>query len=151
MTLRYPDIDTVSTIWDIEENSIDVVTALEVSEHLSDDELTDFLRGARRALKPGGRLVVTVPVMYGLMLPVKELSRLLLHRRLGATGPIEILKASVGIPIARTQQRLVSHKGFDFRWLRQEISKQFEIADETYSPFASLPWWLNSQAIFVAT
>jgi SAM-dependent methyltransferase len=39
--------------------SIDAITSLDVIEHLDDD--ADALEGYRSALRPGGRLVVTVP------------------------------------------------------------------------------------------
>lgn len=38
--------------------SFDLVTLLDVVEHLADDELTAALREARRALRPGGRIFV---------------------------------------------------------------------------------------------
>lgn len=135
---------------EIERGSVDVVGAFEVLEHVTDDELRDFLAEARAVLKPGGKLLVTVPIMYGLALPVKELSRALLHRRLSDTPALDLVKATFGIPIARAADRLSSHRGFDFRWLRGRIAETFRIADETRSPFAMAPWWVNSQAIFIA-
>ena len=54
------------------------------------------------------------------------------------------------MPIARASNRLGSHRGFDFRWLRGEIAAAFKITREFYSPFPKAPWWANSQAVFVA-
>jgi SAM-dependent methyltransferase len=42
----------------------DVVVASEVLEHLSDDDLQSSLAAAREKLRPGGRLLVTVPNGY---------------------------------------------------------------------------------------
>jgi len=43
----------------------DVIVASEVLEHLHDEELGPTLRTIRAKLKPGGRLLVTVPNGYG--------------------------------------------------------------------------------------
>jgi SAM-dependent methyltransferase len=150
MTIANPQIERTEDLADIAPSSVDVVSAFEVLEHVSDADLDKFLTDARRALKPAGTLVVTVPIMYGPVLPVKELSRALLHRRMSDTGPWEMLKATFGVPITRPEQRRPTHKGFDFRWLDSKIADKFDIFERGYSPFAALPWWLNSQAIFVA-
>jgi SAM-dependent methyltransferase len=149
-TIAYPEIETVTDIRDIPAGSVDLVGAFEVLEHVTDDQLHEFLAGARAILKPGGRLLVTVPIMYGLALPLKELTRALLHRRLSDTGPVEMAKATAGHPIARAPNRLSSHKGFDFRWLREKLAADFRIIEESYSPFPKAPWWTNSQAVFIA-
>lgn len=150
MEITFPNIRRVEAIGKLAAASVDVVAAFEVLEHVTDDQLDDFLAETRRVLRPGGRLLITVPIMYGLALPAKEVSRALLHRRLGDTGPLEMAKGTLGFPITRTPNRLSSHKGFDFRALRAEVGKAFRIVEQGYSPFASLPWWTNSQAVLVA-
>ena len=46
----------------VRDASVDVVTLLDIVEHLSSDELDTALREARRALRPGGRVLVhTMP------------------------------------------------------------------------------------------
>ena len=143
-------VDFGAGVGDIAAQSVDLVGAFEVLEHVTDEQLRDFLSGTRTILKPGGKLLVTVPIMYGLALPVKELSRAVLHRRLSDTPVVDILKGTAGVPIARASNRLGSHRGFDFRWLRGEIAAAFKITREFYSPFPKAPWWANSQAVFVA-
>ena len=45
--------------------SIDLITALETCEHLTDDELRAFIADARAVLAANGKLVVSVPIMVG--------------------------------------------------------------------------------------
>jgi SAM-dependent methyltransferase len=42
-------------------NSFDLITALDLVEHLTKDELLKFLRSAHGALRPGGRLILQTP------------------------------------------------------------------------------------------
>jgi 2-polyprenyl-3-methyl-5-hydroxy-6-metoxy-1,4-benzoquinol methylase len=44
-----------------EEHAFDLITAIDVFEHIPKAELIPMLRGVRRALRPGGRLLVQVP------------------------------------------------------------------------------------------
>ena len=150
MEILDPEIDQVAALADVDASSVDVITSLEVCEHLTDDELDSFLADSARALKADGRLIVTVPIMYGLTLPVKEGSRLLLYRNGSQYSAGEMARAVAGRPIERTDKRMKSHKGFDFRWLRRQVERRFVIVEERTSPFAALPWWLNSQAMMIA-
>lgn len=150
MHIKYPAIRQVPKLDELEAGSIDLLGAFEVLEHLSDADLEAFLGAAKRALKPDGALLITVPIMYGLALPVKEVSRMILHRRKSDTSPLEMLGGTFGRSIARPADRGPTHKGFDFRWLGERIAVHFRIAEQARSPFSELPWWVNSQAIFVA-
>ncbi|MDP8909945.1 MAG: class I SAM-dependent methyltransferase, partial [Chloroflexota bacterium] len=47
------------------DESFDVILASEILEHLCDDELEETLATVRARLRPGGRLLVTVPNGYG--------------------------------------------------------------------------------------
>lgn len=128
--------------------SVDLITALETCEHLTDDELRAFIADARAALATNGKLIVSVPIMVGLSLPVKELNRALLFRRLSDYSPSEMTRATFGGAVERPENRLPTHKGFDFRWLRSQLERSFTIERLTYSPLP-LPWWANSQAFFI--
>ncbi|WP_295530988.1 bifunctional 2-polyprenyl-6-hydroxyphenol methylase/3-demethylubiquinol 3-O-methyltransferase UbiG [Novosphingobium sp. Chol11] len=151
MSIDYPDVRRVPDLGSVEPASVDLVSAFEVLEHLGDDDLARFFDNARRALRPGGHLLVTVPIMYGLTLPIKEVSRSLLHRRFSDHSLMEIAKGTAGLQVARAHDRRPSHKGFDFRDLEKQISEKFKIEIKNFSPFASLPWYLNSQAIYIAS
>ena len=64
-----------------DDGSFDVVTLVELIEHLEDDALAALLGEARRVLAPGGRLLVSTP-NYGSLWPLVEA----LVNRLGAVS-----------------------------------------------------------------
>ncbi|QNQ07950.1 class I SAM-dependent methyltransferase [Sphingomonas alpina] len=150
MEIASPVIERVAAMDDLAHRSIDLVTAFETLEHVEDDHLATFLAASDAVLTGQGRLLVTVPIMYGATLILKEASRAAIYRHWGDTSATELLRGTFGRPIARTTERRFSHKGFDFRELRKQIAERFTITEIAYSPFPALPWWLNSQAIFVA-
>jgi SAM-dependent methyltransferase len=55
----------------VDSASVDVVTMIELVEHLPADEVDQLLREALRVLRPGGRLIITTP-NYGAFWPVLE-------------------------------------------------------------------------------
>jgi hypothetical protein len=130
------------------DGTADVVTAFEVCEHLSDAQIDQFLSDAMRTLGANGKLIVSVPIMVGAALPFKELNRLFLFRRISDYSPAELMSGTFGGIVDRSHDRLTSHKGFDFRWLRGKLSEHFVVESEIFSPLP-LPWWANSQAFFI--
>jgi 2-polyprenyl-3-methyl-5-hydroxy-6-metoxy-1,4-benzoquinol methylase len=150
MELRYLGIDQVAQLADVAPGTVDLIGVFEVLEHVSDADLAGFFRDAERALKPGGILLVTVPIMYGLALPVKAAASALLHRRRMEFSLPELAKGTLGTPITRPASRSGTHKGFDFRWLDREIAGAFKVRERSFSPFPKLPWWCNSQAVMIA-
>ncbi|WP_315833032.1 class I SAM-dependent methyltransferase [Bradyrhizobium prioriisuperbiae] len=128
--------------------SPDLITAFESCEHLSDANAEQFLSESRRALKPDGKLIISVPIMIGGALLLKELNRSILFRRKSDYSTSELLAGVAGRPVARPDERNPTHKGFDFRWLRGLIRERFVIETEILSPLP-LPWWANSQIFFI--
>lgn len=151
MTINDAAITRVAQATELSGGSIDLMTAFETLEHVTDEQLDTFLAETARSLRPSGKLLVTVPIMYGATLPLKEGSRVLLHHKLGDTSPVNIVRATFGKSITRAPNRLNSHRGFDFRWLAERMGAAFKIEQASFSPFPRLPWWLNSQAIFMAS
>lgn len=129
-------------------DSPDVISAFEVCEHLSDAEISRFLWEAWEVLKTGGRLIVSVPIMVGGALLLKELNRAILFRRASDYSAAELVAGMLGRAVPRPIDRGPTHKGFDFRWLRERLRQRFDVEEQILSPLP-LPWWANSQIFFV--
>ena len=69
---RIAYVDSLSTL----RETVDVITAFETCEHLSDDDLRAFLTDANAALMESGTLILSVPIMIGTALLPKELNRI---------------------------------------------------------------------------
>jgi SAM-dependent methyltransferase len=129
----------------------DLVTCFEVIEHLLGNEVETFLADARQAIRPEGRVVISVPIMVGPVLPVKVASGSLLRRKLPEYSPIQLLRGTFGLSVPRVPDSRHSHRGFDFRELRKKILTLFDVNEEFYLPFSGLPWQVNSQAFFICS
>ncbi|WP_162375532.1 bifunctional 2-polyprenyl-6-hydroxyphenol methylase/3-demethylubiquinol 3-O-methyltransferase UbiG [Ancylobacter sp. TS-1] len=128
---------------------VDLVTCFEVIEHLLGDEVERFLDDARQAIRPEGRVVISVPIMQGPVLPLKVVSGAMLHRRRPEYSLGQLVRGTLGLSVPRVPDSRHSHRGFDFRELRGKILKMLDIEQEFYSPFTRLSWTVNSQAFFV--
>ena len=140
---RYTPVDDMAVV---AEESVDLVCCFETLEHLYDDEIASFLAEAERVLVPSGEVLISVPVIGGPTLLLKEANRAVLFRRRSDYSAGELLAASFrGRPAPRPDDIRVTHKGFDFRALVDRLGERFEVGDVARSPFPALPWWLNSQ------
>jgi hypothetical protein len=148
MNSSYPEISFVRDFSTIPDQSLDAVTAFEVMEHMLDTEIDRFIRDVQRVLRREAVLIVSVPIMYGASLPLKELNRKLLHRQKSEYTAGEFVRATLGYPVERPPDPRPTHKGFDFRVLRRLLDRSFNEEKLVRSPFALLPWWLNSQIFF---
>jgi ubiquinone/menaquinone biosynthesis C-methylase UbiE len=149
MDLKYAEIERRLTMQDVEANSIDFFCAFETLEHISDEQIDSFIAEAKRVCRHNGRIVVSVPIMQGAILPIKEVSRSILFRRFSDYRFVELIKGILGMQVARADNILWSHKGFDQRALYNRLKAEFRPVERFYSPFRKLPWWCNSQAFFV--
>jgi hypothetical protein len=148
MTSAYPEIVFTRDFSGIPDKSLAAVTAFEVMEHMLDSEIIVFIRDVARVLEPGGMLIVSVPVMMGAALPLKEINRLLLYRRGSEYSVKEFFRGIAGLPVTRPPDPRPTHKGFDFRVLRTQLEQFFKLETLIRSPVRPLPWWLNSQVFF---
>jgi hypothetical protein len=149
MTIKYPEVLACDSMDMIETRSVDVLCAFETLEHVSDQQITAFMDQALRVCKPDARIIVSVPIMHGAILPVKQVIRSILFRRFSDYSMVEMVRGLLGLRVDRAKDILLSHKGFDHRILAALLQTRLELLQRSHSPFRGLPWWCNSQAFFV--
>lgn len=146
------DYEHLSDTAGLASGSLHLISAFEVLEHLYDEERERFYAESRRLLDPEGRLLVSVPIIGGPTLLLKELNQMFLHHRRPEYSLGELLRATfLGIPAERAPNRRISHRGFDFRLILNELEQSFQILEIGFSPFRYLPWTLNSQVFVLCT
>jgi SAM-dependent methyltransferase len=140
---RYTLIDDVDLVAD---GSVDLVCCYETLEHLYDKEIAQFVGQTLRVLGDGGEVSISVPVIGGPTLLLKEVNRMVMFRRRTDYSAGELLRAAfLGKAAARPDDIRVTHKGFDFRALVARLDDDMVVVDRGLTPFPRLPWWANSQ------
>jgi 2-polyprenyl-3-methyl-5-hydroxy-6-metoxy-1,4-benzoquinol methylase len=142
----------------------DVVTCMETLEHVTPELMPDVIDDLRRCLKPGGTLIVSVPIEVGPTLPLKQAARRVAGwRKLGDYAYAErytlgeLMKMTFATRHTRISRpaytsgafRSHGHKGFNWRALRAQLAQTFSVSSTEFSPF---PWsrgLISSQAWFV--
>ncbi|MFG2355212.1 class I SAM-dependent methyltransferase [Streptomyces sp. NPDC048521] len=150
MQPTFPEVKYADSLDGIAPRSVDVMTAFEVCEHLYEKEVDALLEDASRILRPSGALVISVPIMYGLAIVPKVSNWMIRSRSLRTEyTAAEVWKAMVGIRVRRPDDPRTTHKGFDFRELREVVSERFCIDAVRLSPVRRVPWWLSSQYFMI--
>ncbi len=146
----------------------DAIVCMEVLEHTLDR--IHYLDLFHRLLRPGGKLIISVPVETGFPLLVKTMVRKIAGwRGIGDYPGIEPYTVSEFLKslFAGTSQHIErpsnsfamgdgtlftshSHKGFNWAVVRREISERFILDRVSASPLAFLPPQLGSQVWFEA-
>jgi SAM-dependent methyltransferase len=140
----------VSDLAAIPDRAVEMITCLEVCEHLENSELNDFMNFIRTKLRPNGWLLVTVPVMIGPSVLVKEFSRMLLFRRWTDTSLKELWLAAIkGVPPKRAADIKTSHRGYDWRATLAFLKKELKVEWVKFSPLPWASWYVNSQALML--
>jgi SAM-dependent methyltransferase len=145
------------------QGAYDALVCMEVLEHVVD--VDTMLAGFARWVKPGGEILISVPVETGLPLLVKQTARNIAGwRGLGdypGTSPYtwDQLFRSVFAGEQQHIQRPVhhrtdgfdvhDHKGFNWMWLRKRLSERFDLLETTASPIGWFSPRLGSQAWFL--
>jgi 2-polyprenyl-3-methyl-5-hydroxy-6-metoxy-1,4-benzoquinol methylase len=150
MQPAYPEIRYEVRLEDLEPGSVDILTVLEVCEHLYPNELDTLLNNAAQILHEDGVLIISVPIMYGASVIPKLVNWAIRGRdiRVGYSAG-EVLRSVAGLRISRPENPRITHKGFDFRELRTLVSTQFMVEQVFRSPLDWLPWWMSSQYFMI--
>ncbi|KIG11342.1 class I SAM-dependent methyltransferase [Caballeronia concitans] len=150
MAPTFPEVKYAESLDGVASHSVDVLTSFEVCEHLYASEVHALLDDAARILKANGALVISVPIMYGLAIAPKVSNWMIRSRTLKSEyTPAELLKSMVGIRVERPDNPRITHKGFDFRELRDVVSERFAIDAAHVSPVPNAPWWISSQYFMI--
>lgn len=149
MHIEHPEIQTRTSMDHFADHSIDVLCAFEIFEHLAPGFIDQFVSQARRICKASTTIIISVPIMQGIGLPIKEVSRAILFRRRSDYSLGELLRGTFALSVNRPTDILTSHKGFDQRALYSRLSTDFQTVERFFGPIRILPWWCNSQAFLV--
>jgi hypothetical protein len=150
MTSQYDGYRIVSDQTAIAAQSVTILTCLEVCEHLTDSETQEFIDFAMNVLAPNGRLLVSVPIMMGPAVLLKELSRSILFRRRSDMTASELFKAAfLGIPARRADDIKTSHSGFDWCVTQQTLLENFRCVNIEFSPLPFKSPYGRSQVLML--
>ena len=138
---------------ELQGRTYDVVSCCEVLEHFSAEGSVRLIEAMRQRLKPGGLLVVSVPVEGGPAGLFKGLLRKTFDRRLRHQYTWRNLWRTLWyMPLDEWRQGdgYLDHIGFYFRDLRPRLERDFELLRIEYSPMPVRGQAFNSQiyAIF---
>jgi 2-polyprenyl-3-methyl-5-hydroxy-6-metoxy-1,4-benzoquinol methylase len=146
----------------------DVVVCMEVLEHCPSEVQPAVLDDLARLCRPGGAVIISVPIEIGPTLILKQavraaaaasglteyahreryrISELLRMTTAGETTeierPVTEATAADGVIV-----RFHGHKGFNWHVLERLIERRFAIERRLYSPVPLTARWLNSQVWF---
>lgn len=151
---RMPDPHTVVLQGDacnlpFPNHGFDVVASLETLEHVYD--MPRAVAEFQRVLKPGGALIVTVPIERGLSILLKQgVSKLCFGGYRGSYTWAELWNAAIGNMEAVERPSLSSHKGFDYQTVIDEIQARFVDVRVCGLPFKPFGAWFNTQMLVSA-
>jgi 2-polyprenyl-3-methyl-5-hydroxy-6-metoxy-1,4-benzoquinol methylase len=149
-------------------NAYDVVTCMEVLEHCVDVERRRVVEQLARLCRPGGRIIISVPIEIGPSLAGKQLFRALAafrglgdyrHRETYSAAELaravlarpDLARAEYDVKSAGGSRRYCGHKGFDWRILQREVMQRLTLQRRHFTPMPVLGPVLNSQVWFVCT
>lgn len=128
-----PDPQTLESL----SGASDLVVCLETLEHV--EKMTEVAEHLARLARPGGTVLVSVPIELGPSLLVKQTGRWIANRR-GEYGyerysARELVQAGLLGRLTGIHRRdTFSHKGFDYRSARKALDPHIAIERSTYSP-----------------
>jgi SAM-dependent methyltransferase len=151
LTFARPDDPALASRY----GTFDLVSCLETLEHV--DDVSVVLDEVVELAKPGGTVLISVPVEVGPSVVLKQGGRWLANRR-GGYGYERYTWHELWDAGARwdvdglERQNVHSHKGFDFRAVRKLVDARIAVARTAFSPvrllgpvLASTVYWLGTK------
>ena len=142
-----------------------IAVCMEVLEHCLPDVVDEIISNLKRLVKPGGLILISVPIEIGPSLLLKQILRAVagwLRQGDYKTGfesyQIEDLWKMVFATKSTAIERNIykansipyyGHHGFNWRSLREQLSQQFDIETTVFSPLGWLGGFVSSQVFFV--
>jgi SAM-dependent methyltransferase len=152
-----PRVEFRQEVDSLADGSFDLLSCLEVFEHLPPEETSAALSAIGRLLQPGGVVVIGVPVEVGLPALYKGMFRWARRRGSYDTHGKNVLSSTIGRPprdrpiveIAPGIRFHSFHMGFDHRTFRRMVEERFTIVDVSASPFRFVGTWLMPEVTIV--
>lgn len=151
-------VEFCQNINNVTRGAFDVVFCLEVFEHLPPTETVNVLETIFDLLKPGGKIVIGIPVEIGFPAFYKGVFRML--NRYGAfdANLKNIALSTFRHPpknrpinyIAPGFRYHFEHMGFDYRNFEEIIINYFKLQKKSFSPSAKFGSWLMPEVYFLA-
>ncbi|MDC7675863.1 class I SAM-dependent methyltransferase [Asticcacaulis machinosus] len=150
--MGYDGVRLTAASADIQDSWADAVFCLEVFEHLPPEETKAALKEMYRILKPGGELIIGVPVETGPIAVVKGLFRSQ-RRQDFDTDWRRIWRAAQGdagferhkVWMTPDMAYYPHHLGFDHKALIKAVAPWFQVVATRSSPASILPAGLNTE------
>jgi SAM-dependent methyltransferase len=101
------------------EGSLDVILSVSTIEHFGPDDLESFAQAARRALKPGGHLVLTIDLFLDLI-PFTDRDQNRWGTNMSVAALIEALDATI---VVGDREVLYGFPEFDARRIQRDLSQ----------------------------
>ncbi len=127
----------------------DIVTCFEVLEHLSYKGREAVIGNITKLLKPGGILLMSVPVEYGIAGLAKGIIRRLTIKKLAPQyTAANLFRTLFALPVPgwRDGDGYLDHIGFYYRELEPQVAAGFQRIERKWSPFGLGPA-LSSQVM----
>lgn len=138
-----PHTEFFQDINQVPRGTVDLLFCLEVFEHLPEKETHDALQTISGLLKPGGEVVIGVPVEVGIPALYKGIFRM--TRRFGAydANPKNVFLSFIGSPPQDRPHGEIEpgfgyhfpHTGFDYREFSKTLAGYFDLKKVSTSPF----------------
>jgi 2-polyprenyl-3-methyl-5-hydroxy-6-metoxy-1,4-benzoquinol methylase len=142
----------------------DIAVCMEVLEHCPPKQAEIVINNLKKLVKQDGVIIISVPIEIGPSLLIKQITRAIAgwlrqgdyDKSLESYSLSELLQmtfatksSSIPRPIYGDNFPFHGHKGFNWRALRQELSKEFEIEQTLFSPVGWLGGLISSQTFLI--